>query len=186
MPENKHQGFNLLELLLVLAIATLIIISSLRAVQQYQRKVQLHTLEESLKILFAVSNDYYFQKCNDDFTPPDFNTLKIFSQQGGFSYQEFQQIQNPYGGSFVVTFTKIPVNNKAYEIQISADFPSANIGTLQWIASSLNADTYTSGTTLSWTRLPQNNNSQNPSILWLSAKGAEAQNTWAATNNSCR
>jgi len=159
----KCKGISLIEMLLGLAVVTLLLFLSIRQYSQYKWSKDVTQIQESVTKLLQATNVYYYSVCGNQtvFKPPMQISLIMLQQQGGL--RNINSIVNPWGEPYKVWIvsanTQAPDMGPPYVIQVQAQLDSRHIQIIDQIVNLLGAEKYNSNT-LSWTRLPTQSISQ--------------------------
>ena len=178
-PSNQFKGFTLLELVLVLLIAASIIFLGVERYQTYQRNKDIQALQQNINLIFQALNNYYHSNCkaSQTFTVNisnlPVNVLANLNKTNLASPSSYQVSATLIGST---QQTQKPI----YKLSVSAtlNVPSSTIDLYQRM---LNASS-SSGTTLTWVKLPSYTIPTTSSGLWIMNTGLRAfkENTTSA------
>lgn len=188
---NSQAGISLLEILLVLTVAALIFVLSIRQYSQFLWSRDVAQIQQSVTQLLQAVNVYYYANCaNVDFHPPYVNiNYELLKKAGGL--ENSTRIKNPWGQKFVVSIISAQENTQEIQgpflLQVSADFPNY-ADRIDALARLLNAEKI-NDTQLAWTRLPsQSINHESFSIMssggWVPIIGGSSIGSLPVSTNS--
>ncbi|MCD6047408.1 MAG: hypothetical protein K0S08_1055 [Gammaproteobacteria bacterium] len=176
------KGLTLLELLLFLAIAMSIMMLSLRLINYYNFRSNVEKLKDSVNVTLLLMNQYYRANCKDDISSSLLQTrnlddLKNWAATNNiFSSQELNQIQNPLGDMFTISYNKPSAAINFYQFVISANFPNLTFENIKLLQAELNADPTISDKTLTWTRVPRLLEGKGSRDLWIASAALQNKN----------
>lgn len=164
---NRHNGFSLLELMLVLVLIAVILIVGIGRYQLYRREKDIAALQQNIDMLFLALNTDYRINCRASSTyKPNISNLK-------FNFIDTRLA--PSIANYAVNASQIGTttasNKPIYQLSVSVTLPpNTPIDTMSFYQQKLNATTF-SGTTLTWTRLPSYSIPGVSGGLWISTSG---------------
>jgi Tfp pilus assembly protein PilE len=175
MGTHKQWGVSLLELMLVIVIAMIIILMSLRFYALYKKTGDIGLLESNVGQVMAALNEYYYANCNKADPAVTEVSLSDLYQAGLLQ----NQLYNPWGTFFVkIINTSNDQTNPFYVLQVGVTIdnlqkitPTYAQALANYIRGSLNGDPATVGLLVTWTRLPTHATEDVTSHQWVFNQG---------------
>jgi Tfp pilus assembly protein PilE len=172
MKNSVEKGAGLLEIVLVLVVAAVIIIMSLRFYNSYIKTRDIGLFQTSVSQLMNALNNYYFMHCrtaSDDFANVTIQKLKDAELLSS-------KFNNHHAwGDFLVSiknFNKTGDHKKDfYVLKVTANLTTnTNVKLPDYLRSALNGDNGT-GNIVEWTRLPLHSTDDLSSHQWMLNQG---------------
>ena len=169
---KRPTGFNLLELLLVLAVVAAILLAGFKRYQVYQQQRDLAAVSYNVQTLFQALDQYYQANCKNDLPYPYFKvnldkltnvTNKLLRANIVANFTDYQVAAN------YLNKKTIRGNRDIYQLQVQVTL-NVPINTIGWYQQRLQATTV-SGKTLTWVRMPGYSLETTDSHLWIMNAG---------------
>jgi len=163
-----QQGFSLLEMILVLALAAASLLYGFRLYQHFLWRKDVAVVEQSVNILKNAGLLYWGKRCRSGIIPINPITVAELAADNDLQANEEALIQNPWS-SIKPAYT-LSIIDKAgmFELQINSEFNLKTQKFLESYVGLLGADSDSTLPTLSWTWLPNYSATKQTSALWPS------------------
>ncbi len=200
--KDQAVGMTLVEILLALALISMIVVAALQATNLLKYKRQVAQLAQAVDYTLILMNEFYYSDTfNPNQTPPQYNcrdavladetktTLAtVLAANAKYHFSSLNANQLALIGSLglAIKYQALKSANAVaptpYSFQVSVSLPQYSLTQVQNIQAQLNADpTSVNPATITWTRLPNNGISNTvDNSLWVAFIAHQLEMDWRA------